>query len=188
MKIVLASGSPRRRELMWLITDDFEVRVSDADESLPENIIAENAAEYLSAKKAEALALNPGEIVIGCDTVVVTNGKILGKPSSESECRKMLSMLSGRIHTVFTGVTILSQDKRRSFTSETKVRFFELSEKEISDYIATGEPFDKAGGYGIQGKGALLVKDIEGDFFNVVGLPVSRLRRELDDFIENDCN
>lgn len=184
MKIVLASGSPRRHELLRLITKDFEIRVSDADETVPGNITAEKTAEYLSMVKAKAVERNTDEIIIGCDTVVVIDGKVLGKPSSEAECAEMLSLLSGRTHTVYTGVSLICNDRTRSFTAETKVEFYPLTQKDISDYIATGEPFDKAGGYGIQGKGALLVKGISGDYFNVVGLPVSALKRELDKFTE----
>ncbi len=184
MKIVLASGSPRRHELLGLITENFEIRVSDADETVPENIPAEKTAEYLSMVKAQVVDRRSDEIIIGCDTVVVIDGKVLGKPSSEKECFDMLSLLSGKIHTVYTGVSFICNEKRHSFTAETKVEFYPLTKKEISDYIATGEPFDKAGGYGIQGKGALLVKGINGDYFNVVGLPVSALKRELERFTE----
>ena len=184
MKIVLASGSPRRHELLRLITENFEIRVSDADETVPEYIPAEKTAEYLSMVKAQAVDRRSDEIIIGCDTVVVIDGKVLGKPSSEKECFDMLSLLSGKIHTVYTGVSFICNDNRHSFTAETKVEFYPLTQKEISDYIATGEPFDKAGGYGIQGKGALLVKGINGDYFNVVGLPVSALKRELERFTE----
>lgn len=186
MKIVLASGSPRRHELLQLITEDFEIRVSEADESVPENIPAEKTAEYLSMVKAQAVELNTDEIIIGCDTVVVIDGRVLGKPSSEEECFEMLSLLSGKTHTVYTGVSFVCSDRTHSFTAGTNVEFYPLTQNEISDYIATGEPFDKAGGYGIQGKGSLLVKDISGDYFNVVGLPVSALKRELESFIENN--
>lgn len=185
MKIVLASGSPRRHELLKIITESFEIRVSDADETLLENISAENCAEYLSMKKAEAVILNDDEIIIGCDTVVVIDNKVLGKPSSEKECIEMLTMLSGKTHTVYTGVSFVSKNHKHSFTSATEVEFYPLTQSDISEYIATGEPFDKAGGYGIQGKGSLLVKGIRGDYFNVVGLPVSSLKRELDNYINN---
>lgn len=183
MKIILASGSPRRRELLKLICDEFEVRVSDADETVPKNITAEKTAGYLSSLKAESVMHNADELIIACDTVVVIDGRVLGKPSNEEECREMLMLLSGRIHTVYTGVTILYGGKSHSFTSETEVEFYPLSYEEMSEYIKTGEPFDKAGGYGIQGKGALLVKRINGDFYNVVGLPVSALKHELTQII-----
>lgn len=182
MRLVLASGSPRRRELMKLITNDFDVRVSEADENIQENLPADKTAEYLSMVKAKSVHCGENEIVIGCDTVVVIDGKVMGKPANEEHCREMLKLLSGSIHSVYTGVSLVQSSAICSFTTETKVQFYSLTEKEIIDYIATGEPFDKAGGYGIQGKGALLVKCIEGDFFNVVGLPVSALKRKLEKF------
>lgn len=185
MKIILASGSPRRHELLKLVTEDFEIRILNADETVPDNINAEKTAEYLSMKKAEAVLCNENEVIIGCDTVVVIDGVVLGKPSEKSECENMLKMLSGKTHIVYTGVSFICKSKKHSFTASTEVEFYPLSEKEISDYIATGEPFDKAGGYGIQGKGSLLVREIRGDYFNVVGLPVSQLKRELEKFLNN---
>ncbi len=183
MKIVLASASPRRHELLKLAVKEFEIRVSDVDENVPENISADKHAQYLSALKAGAVGRADDELIIGCDTVVSAEGKVLGKPSSAEECFEMLSFLSGKKHMVYTGVTFIYKDSVHSFTSETEVKFYPLNEKEINNYISTGEPFDKAGGYGIQGQGALLVREIRGDYFNVVGLPVSRLSRELDKFI-----
>ena len=179
MKIVLASASPRRRELMNIICPEFEIRSNSADETLPDGIYAENAAEYLAKVKAKAAVLNENELVIGCDTIVTLDGKILGKPKDREDCRMMLEMLSGKTHRVCTGVCIRGESIMQSFTEITEVTFYELSDKQIDAYMDTGEPFDKAGGYGIQGKGALLVKKINGDYFNVVGLPVSRLYREL---------
>ncbi len=184
MRVVLASGSPRRHELLKLIYSDFEIRVSDACETLPHEISASKTAEYLSMVKAKAVERADDELVIGCDTVVVIDDKVLGKPSSEEDCRKMLENLSGRTHTVYTGVSLLYGDKEHSFTAATEVTFYQLSDKEITDYIATKEPFDKAGGYGIQGFGSLLVSGIKGDYFNVVGLPVARLKREIESFLE----
>lgn len=183
MKIVLASASPRRKELMRFVADEFEIRPSDADETLPEGIQPERAAEYLSALKAQAAECHENEIVIGCDTVVVIDDTILGKPHTSQECFDMLKILSGKTHKVFTGVTFRGFGNNFSFTEETAVEFYALSDEEISEYIKTGEPFDKAGGYGIQGKGAMLVKGIKGDYFNVVGLPASRLKRELEVFM-----
>ncbi len=184
MNIILASASPRRKELLKLIIDEFEVRPSHVDETLPTNISCENAAEFLACAKAECVKAADGEIVIGCDTVVVFENKILGKPKNYEDCRDMLSTLSGNAHFVYTGICIISGDKKYSFTEKTRVEFNSLTDEEIESYIATGEPFDKAGGYGIQGKGALLVKSIQGDYFNVVGLPISRLNRELTYFFE----
>ena len=186
MKIILASASPRRKELLKLIFDDFEVSPSNADETLPEGLPAENAAEYLACLKAKSINNAANTVVIGCDTVVVIDGKILGKPKNESDCKKMLKTLSGKSHFVFTGVCILYNNQEISFTEKTEVVFHDLSENEIEKYINTGEPFDKAGGYGIQGKGSLLVKEIHGDYFNVVGLPVSAVNQKLKSFFNTN--
>lgn len=176
--MILASKSPRRKELLSLITDKFEIKSADVDETLPEGITPGEAVEYLSKIKAEPFN-NGSDTVIGADTVVAVDGKILGKPTDRKNAFEMLKTLSGRYHSVFTGVTIITADKTQTFSVETKVKFFDLTDEEINDYIATGECDDKAGAYGIQGKGALLVEKIEGDYFNVVGLPVSRLNKCL---------
>lgn len=179
--LILASQSPRRRELMKYITEDFCVKSAEVDETLPDGISPENAVLHLSKIKAEPFQ-NEDDTVIGADTVVAIDGRILGKPNGENEAISMLRQLSGKEHSVFTGVTIIKGNKEKSFFTETKVKFFDLSDEEIEAYIKTGEPFDKAGAYGIQGYGCLLVKKIEGDYFNVVGLPVSELNRTLRDF------
>ncbi len=179
--IILASQSPRRQELLKLITRDFEIKVSNVDETLPDKITPKEAVMYLSKIKAEPFA-DSNDIVIGADTVVALDGKILGKPKSEENAKEMLRFLSGRTHSVFTGVTLASGKKTKTFAVETKVKFFELTNEEIDAYIKTKEPFDKAGAYGIQGYGSLLVEKIDGDYFNVVGLPVSTLARELKAF------
>lgn len=176
--LILASKSPRRQELLKLITEDFTVETADAEEILPENITPEAAVLYLSEIKARPLA-NENDIVIGADTVVAVDGKILGKPKNRENAKEMLRMLSGKWHSVFTGVTVFSGAVPNSFYAETKVKFFDLTEKEIELYASSGECDDKAGAYGIQGKGSLLVEKIDGDYFNVVGLPVSKLYREL---------
>lgn len=179
--IILASNSPRRRELLAHITRDFTVQGTDVDESLPAGIAPAAAVEQLSLRKA--LPLNNGaQIVIGADTVVAVDGMILGKPADEAEARQMLARLSGRWHSVFTGVSLVQGEWHLTFSCETRVRFFDLTAAEIDAYIATGECMDKAGAYGIQGYGSLLVQEIQGDYFNVVGLPVSRLYRALNDF------
>ena len=136
------------------------------------------AVEYLSKIKAHPFR-ESGKIVIGADTVVAIDGKILGKPKNEKDAFLMLKNLSGKEHSVFTGVTVIKNDKEVTFSVQTKVKFFELDDREIEDYISSGEPFDKAGAYGIQGKGSLFVEKIDGDYFNVVGLPISRLARQL---------
>lgn len=178
--IILASQSPRRRELMKYITDDFEIRVSDVDETLPDGITPSEAVVYLSQIKARPFAAD-GDTVIGADTVVAIDGKILGKPADKADAAAMLKALGGRTHSVFTGVTVISNGREQSFYCETEVTFYPLSDSEVERYIATGEPLDKAGAYGIQGYGALLVEGIKGDYFNVVGLPISRLNRVLMD-------
>ena len=176
--IILASQSPRRQELLKLITNDFEIKVSNVDETLPSGISPKDAVLYLSKIKAEPFK-SENDIVIGADTVVALDGKILGKPKNDENAREMLKFLSGKAHSVFTGVTLIKGDITRSFSVETKVKFFDLTDEEIDEYIKTGEPADKAGAYGIQGYGSLLVEKIDGDYFNVVGLPVSKLAREL---------
>jgi len=178
--IVLASQSPRRRELMARITTDFEVKVSEVDEILPEGTAPEDTAAYLAELKASAVAAEcHDKTVIGADTVVILDGEVLGKPHDPADAERMLRALSGKTHTVITGCCIISHGQRSTFSEETKVVFYPLSDKDIAEYIATGEPFDKAGAYGIQGYGSLLVRGIEGDFFNVVGFPVGRLNIEL---------
>lgn len=179
--LILASQSPRRRELLKFICEDFIIKSTDVDETLPDGISPEDAVLYLSKIKAEPFR-SEENTVIGADTVVATDGKILGKPSDKNEAISMLRALSGKTHSVFTGVTIIKGSKEESFFCETKVKFYELSDEMIDSYIKTNEPFDKAGAYGIQGYGCLLVEKIDGDYFNVVGLPVSRLNRSLLNF------
>lgn len=176
--IILASKSPRRKELLSFITTDFAVKSADVDETLPQGISPDKAVEYLSKIKAEPFK-NENDIVIGADTVVALDGKILGKPRDDADAFATLKMLSGREHSVFTGVSVIKGENIETFSVQTKVKMFELTDEEIEEYIATDEPFDKAGSYGIQGKGSLLVEKIDGDYFNVVGLPISRLNRVL---------
>lgn len=163
---------------MKLITENFEVKVSDVDETLPNGISPRDAVEYLSSIKAEPFR-SENDIVIGADTVVAIDGKILGKPNDKQDARDMLKILSGREHSVFTGVTILKGEDTKTFSVETRVKFFELDENDIDRYIETQEYKDKAGAYGIQGYGSLLVEKINGDYFNVVGLPVSSLNHYI---------
>lgn len=184
-KIILASASPRRQELLKYIVPEFEVKPADIDESLPEDVPAEKAAEYLAVQKARHIAKQyPECVVIGSDTVVIIDGIILGKPADGADAERMLKLLSGRTHKVVTGVCIARGEKTDSFSCETKVKFYPLTEEEIRGYIASGEPMDKAGAYGIQGYGSLLAEGIEGDFFNVMGLPAAMLKRRLEKFIE----
>ncbi len=182
-EIILASASPRRRELMEKVGLQFTVKVADICEIIPENATPDEAVMSLALQKAQAVAAeNPDSVVIGADTVVALGDEILGKPRSEENAAELLKKLSGKSHTVYTGVAIIHGEKSKSFCEATEVEFYTLSDREIADYVATKEPMDKAGAYGIQGKGAVLVKRIDGDYFNVVGLPVAKLYRELRDF------
>lgn len=180
MKIILASASPRRQELLKKVTEDFICIPADIDEALPCGIEIEKAPEYLALKKAEHIAKDHRDsIVIGSDTGVFYGGQMLGKPNNDDDAKRMLKMLSGKTHSVITGCAIVKGNEKITFSCETRVTFYELSEQEIKDYVSTGECRDKAGAYGIQGLGALLVKEIRGDYFNVVGLPVAELYRKL---------
>lgn len=180
-RVILASKSPRRKELLSLICDSFEVMPADIDESVPQNVATEEAAEYISTQKA--FAIDSEDVIIACDTVVIVDGKILGKPSDRQNGFEMLSELSGKTHSVISGVCIRYKGESVSFSQKSLVTFYELTDEEINDYLDSGEPFDKAGGYGIQGLGSLLVKEFSGDFFNIVGLPVARLRRSLSELM-----
>ncbi|HEX2924367.1 MAG TPA: Maf family protein [Chloroflexota bacterium] len=183
--LILASGSPRREALMRQVGLQFEVEPSDAEESLPEGMTAEESARQLALKKARQVAARRIEgLVIGADTVVVVDGQILGKPSGPDEARDMLRRLSGREHQVITGIAVVdaATADSRSDSVSTDVRFAPLSQEVIDRYVATGEPLDKAGGYGIQGFAALLVESIRGDYNNVVGLPIRRLAELLGEF------
>lgn len=182
--IVLASASPRRKELLETAGLEFEISVADVDESIPLGIAPEDAAKMTAEKKALAVAENrKGDIVIGADTIVVCGGRILGKPKDRADAVAMLTLLSGIEHEVMTGVCITDGKKTESFVQVSKVKFYELTAEEIEDYVSTGEPMDKAGAYGIQGKGSVLVEKIEGDYFNIVGLPVAKVIREIRKFM-----
>ncbi len=179
-KLILASGSPRRRELLALAGFDFEVIVSEVEERVDSSLSPEELVISLAEQKAAAVALSyPERTVIGADTVVALGDKILGKPQDEENAAEMLRALSGKIHNVFTGVCIFENSKSRCFFEKTQVEFYPLSNEEIAEYIASGEPMDKAGAYGIQGRGCVLIKGISGDYFNVVGFPVSKFCREI---------
>ena len=183
MKIILASASPRRKELLTLAGYEYEVVVSQCEEILPDGITPDKAVEELARQKAEdVFSRNPDALVIAADTVVALGNAILGKPKNEDDAFGMLSSLSGRCHTVYTGVCLMRNGKTDIFHVATDVEFYALTEDEIRRYIATGEPMDKAGAYGIQGKGFVLVKGIRGDYFNVVGLPLAETVRHLNLF------
>lgn len=178
--LILASASPRRRELLGYIRPDFAVISTGADETIPPDLSPGQAVQTLALRKAQLVAdSHPGATVIGADTMVVLDGVIYEKPADEKDAARMLRALSGREHIVCTGVAILSPRGQCVFAEETAVRFIELSEQAIAAYVRTGEPMDKAGSYGIQGGGALFVKGITGDFYNVMGLPVCRLATAL---------
>ena len=173
LKLVLASQSPRRRELLARLGHTgLQVLPADVDETLPEGISPERAVEELSRKKALALSLPEDCVILAADTVVAIDGKILGKPRDGAEANRMLHLLSNRCHQVYTGVTVAQAGRALTRHECTEVVFRALTDREILDYIATGEPMDKAGAYGIQERGALLVRAIRGDYFNVVGLPL----------------
>ena len=184
MNIILASQSPRRKELLGLLNIPFAIRVADIDETLEEDLPVAEAVARLSRRKAEAIPRQPGDIVIAADTVVVCDGAVLGKPKDEQDALRMLRMLSGRQHQVMTGMTVLQGEKAVSHTEITDIFFRDLTEAEIRAYIATKDPMDKAGAYGIQNGAALFVEKIHGDYFNVVGLPVCRLGLILRELME----
>ena len=185
-KVVLASQSPRRQELIKLIFDSVEILPADCDETLPEGIGAREAVEYLSKIKNDASSelTEKDNLIISADTVVAVDDEILGKPVDKEDARRMISLLSGKVHQVYTGVTISLNGKVKTFSEKTDVEFFNLTEDEIEEYISSSEPYDKAGAYGIQGKAGLLVKRINGDYYNVVGFPIARLKREIEEFIK----
>lgn len=182
MNIILASQSPRRRELLGQMgLKGFQITSPNVDETVEGNLSPAQVVEQLSLRKAMAVAkkADGDDLIIAADTVVALEGAVLGKPESEADAFSMLSALSGNRHHVYTGVTVLQGEKAVTRHEMTTVTFRELEPEEISGYIATGEPMDKAGAYGIQGLGALMISGIEGDYCNVMGLPVYRLGRIL---------
>ena len=184
-KIVLASGSPRRQELLVRMgISDFDIRVPEVEERYPEGLSPEETVCYISREKSDAARLlcGPEEIIITADTMVFLDEKRLGKPKNENEALAMLTALAGRQHTVCTGITVRQGEKVLTAAEHTDVYFHPATESQLRAYIRTGEPMDKAGAYGVQGKGALLVERIDGDFFNVMGLPVSLLSDLLKPF------
>ncbi|PLS01303.1 Maf family protein [Neobacillus cucumis] len=178
--LILASSSPRRKELLETLRLTFAISSSEVDESFDPKLSAEEVVMELAERKAQVVfQKNSDAFVIGSDTVVVADHQILGKPADEAEAISMLKRLSGRQHEVYTGVAIVSPTGTRKFYERTEVWFWELTDEDIHAYVQSGEPFDKAGAYGIQQLGSMLVKKINGDYFSVVGLPVSRTIREL---------
>ena len=179
MSMILASSSPRRQELLKLFGQPFTIRVADIDETMDLSAPAADEVARVSALKAMAVPHNHDDVVIAADTIVVCQGQILGKPRSEDHAAQMLRLLSGRDHQVMTGCTVLRGDRCVSFTEITDLHFRELSQKEIARYVASGEPMDKAGSYGIQGGAALFCTHMVGDYYNVMGLPLCRLGQVL---------
>lgn len=180
----MASASPRRRELLTQAGIPCIVCPAHADETLSPGIAPEDAVLELARRKGRAvLPANPGKVVLAADTLVAIDHEILGKPENEAQAAAMLRRLSGREHRVFTGVAIGKDGRETGFVECTAVEFYELTDREIAGYIRTGEPMDKAGAYGIQGYGCVLVRRIRGDYHNVVGLPVARVWRELRAFL-----
>ena len=184
-RIVLASGSPRRQELLNRIgITDFDIRVPQTDEHYPAGLTPAQIVEYISREKADAAAklCTPEEIVITADTMVFLDQQRLGKPKDEADALRMLTDLAGRRHTVCTGVTLRQGQRSLTRAQSTDVYFRPAGREELTAYIRGGEPMDKAGAYGVQGQGTLLVERIDGDFFNVMGLPVLLLSRMLAEF------
>ena len=179
MNVILASQSPRRRELLGLFRIPFTVWAADIDETMDPALPAEQEVARVSRAKAMVTPAKEEDVVIAADTIVVCNGKTLGKPKSKEQAVEMLTMLSGRDHQVMTGLTVRKGDTCRTVTEITHLHFRKLSQREILDYVATGEPMDKAGAYGIQGGAALFVERLDGDYYNVMGLPVCRLWQML---------
>ncbi len=183
-RVILASASPRRKTLIKCLFKDYEIIPSSIDEDDYKMLSPLEMPEFLAIQKAKDIAKAYSEaIVIGCDTSVVLGERVLGKPKDQTQARNMLALLSGKTHKVITGVCIICGDNSMSFSVSTDVTFYELDDEEIDEYVQSGEPYDKAGGYGIQGLGSVFVKEISGDFYNVVGLPVSRLYREMIEFL-----
>ncbi len=175
MKLVLASKSPRRREILSMVTSDFEVRVSGADEIIPDGTDVFDVPACLAKIKAETVEADSDEIIIGCDTVVICEGEILGKPKDKADAIKMLKTFSGREHYVVSGIAIKHGEKLYTDSETTVVKMRELTDEEISVYVERDNPVDKAGAYGIQEMAGAFVEYIKGDFYNVVGLPLCKL-------------
>ena len=179
MQLILASASPRRKELLSLFGIPFSIRVADIDETMDSGKLPFDEVGRVSRLKALAVPAEKTDVVIAADTIVVCSGQVLGKPRTEEEARQMLRLLSGRDHQVMTGVTVRRGGTCETFTDVTDLHFRELSDREIDRYVASGEPMDKAGAYGIQGGAALFCEKMNGDYYNVMGLPVCRLLMTL---------
>lgn len=179
MQLILASSSPRRRELLGLFGIPFVIRAADIDETMDPGLPPEQEVARVSRCKALAVPRQADDVVIAADTIVVCEGRVLGKPHSPREAEDMLTLLSGRDHQVMTGCTIAAGERVQTFTEITDLHFRPLEPEEIRRYVESGEPMDKAGAYGIQGGAALFCRRMEGDYYNVMGLPVCRLWQQL---------
>ena len=182
--IILASKSPRRQELLARLGLDFTVMTEDIDETMDPGLPLEREIVRVSEAKARAVQdrVNPGDLVISADTVVCVDGKRLGKPADEEDAKRMLRLLSGRTHTVVSGLCVLRDERCETASVSTAIHFRPLSEREIDAYVASGEPMDKAGAYGIQGLAAIFVDRLDGDYYNVMGLPLCALSELLNRF------
>ncbi|MGP3738596.1 Maf family protein [Bacillus altitudinis] len=182
-QLILASQSPRRKELLDLAGFSYDIQASDLKEEINRNLSPAENVQWLAEQKANDIQkIHPKAVIIGADTIVAIDGKCLGKPKDKKDAASMLQLLSGKTHQVLTGVTIQSENRKETFYEQTDVTFWPLTQDEIDRYIETGEPLDKAGSYGIQGKGALFVQKIDGDYFSVVGLPIAKTVRVLETF------
>ncbi|MFJ5965476.1 Maf family protein [Bacillus sp. NPDC093026] len=182
-QLILASQSPRRKELLDLAGFSYDIQTSHLKEEINRNFSPAENVQWLAEQKANDIqTLYPQAVVIGADTIVAIDEKCLGKPKDKKEAAAMLHLLSGKTHQVLTGVSIQSENRKETFYEQTEVTFWTLTQDEIDRYIETGEPLDKAGSYGIQGKGALFVQKIDGDYFSVVGLPIAKTARVLETF------
>lgn len=190
MRIILASNSPRRKELLGALEMDFEVRILHGiDETYPQGLTMTGIPEHISAQKAAAYALGEDELLIAADTIVYLDGEVLGKPADAEEACAMLRKLSGKTHQVVTGVTLRTLERTHTFSCVTEVSFAPLAEEQIKHYVNTYSPLDKAGAYGIQEWiGYVGVTRIEGSFYNVMGLPVQRLSQELRNFMSRESD
>lgn len=183
-ELILASKSPRRKELLSMAGVAYTVETAEVEEKYPDDLTPPEIVQYLAGIKAEAVfSKHPDRVVLGADTIVVLDGQILGKPKDKEDAVRMLTLLSGRTHEVYTGVAILSGEREKHFYERTEVTFYKLGEEEIRAYVETGEPLDKAGSYGIQGRGLVFIRCLNGDYATVVGLPVGRVVRELEGII-----
>ena len=185
-QLILASASPRRRELLGLFGIPFTIRAADIDETMDPTKPAYDEVARVSCCKALAVQRDPEDVVVAADTIVVCGGKVLGKPHSREEAMAMLKLLSGREHQVMTGCTVLCGARQQTFTEVTTLTFRPLSDAEIQRYVDSGEPMDKAGAYGIQGGAALFCPGIQGDYYNVMGLPVCRLGTVLGQMMDRE--